>query len=36
MDESYIINDTRDHTKFKELTFSGFKKLRSLIDVLKV
>lgn len=35
MDEKYLICDTRDHSKFKELTFSGFKKTQVINAVLK-
>jgi len=35
MDDKYIINDTRDYTKFKDLTFSGFKKTQVINAVLK-
>ena len=31
MDDKYIINDTKDYTKFKNLTFSGFKKHKLLM-----
>ena len=35
MDDNYIIKDTRDHKKFKELTFSGFKKTQVIAAVFK-
>jgi hypothetical protein len=35
MDDKFIIKDTRDHTKFKELTFSGFKKAQVINAVFK-
>lgn len=35
MDDNFIIKDTRDHIKFKELTFSGFKKSQVINAVFK-
>ena len=35
MDEQSIINDTRDHTSFKTITFSGFKKNQVINAVFK-
>lgn len=35
MDDNYIIKDTRNHTDFKELTFSGFKKTQVIAAVFK-
>tara|TARA_Y100000996_G_scaffold316725_1_gene252907 strand:- start:779 stop:1861 length:1083 start_codon:yes stop_codon:yes gene_type:complete len=35
MEDNFIIKDTRDHSQFKELTFSGFKKTQVINTVFK-